>query len=123
MESDSALRSICDDVARLYLGLPSTSWSDRAGARAIRELTDALHLASGRPHDTHWLTAVESVRELLDLCEGLPRIDESPAFRSLSLFVGENVDMVTQREKRRPYAPAFGVRSLANEELRAVLFR
>jgi hypothetical protein len=94
--------------------MPSTSWSDRAGARAMRELTDALHLASGHPHDPHWGAAIESVRELLDLCEGLPWIVESSPFRALSEFVGENADMLqAQREKRRPYALASAEKLIA----------
>ena len=97
MESDFALRTLCGDIRRIVLDLSPAPAVARAGARAMRELAEAMNDAPGRPDDARWAAAVGSVNRVLDLNDELPwRVDPS-ALHALRAFVDENADLLPPR--------------------------
>ena len=92
MEYEIACSQIRDDIARTLfeIGPPSLGAASLA-ANATRDIADALHHAAGRPADTRWVEALDSLERFVEACRRSPRAMRSPSFASLRSFLEENV--------------------------------
>jgi len=96
MEYETVCRKLCDDIAQLLLDGPRKPAlrTTYAAARATADLAAAFHHAAGRFEDRRWSSAVESLGQFLDLCDGASATNES-AMRELRGFVAENADALS----------------------------
>ncbi len=91
MQYETVCRRIRDDISGLLLELrPPTSGAAYSAACATRDISDALHHASGLPDDPRWAVAFTSLELFLDYYAAFPK--DSAALLELRSFLEENAD-------------------------------
>ena len=98
MHEEIICNRIRADIEQLLTGMRTPGKGAAfSAARATRDISDALHHASGRPHDVRWFAAMSSLESFLSLCGSSWRLRNDSAFAELSAFLEENADLLGAR--------------------------